>query len=311
MNRKPLIGGSCLVLAILLLFVHRAREAPAVSAGDGRSRPATRNHPPPGSSPPAIKARSPGEVARLRLLADIDAIVRSDRASDLGAYSILLNKLAEMDPAAAAAFACALDKGRWREEALQRVSQIWASKDAVSAEHWAATLADESERQAALTDVCVELAQSSAGPAVRLADIYGLGARSGSLMETLAQQWANQDFSAAAGWVKAQPAGEKREQMVMRLAFVQAQTQPADAARLVIAEIPDSPVQAEAVISVIYQWAKKDMAGARDWVGLFPECPLRDRAETELANMAAYPSQEQHNPNENNQDDNESHRSIE
>ncbi|MES2439959.1 MAG: hypothetical protein V4584_12860 [Verrucomicrobiota bacterium] len=219
--------------------------------------------------------------------------MRSHEPFDPGTFCSLLTELVEIDPGSAATFASSLDSGSWRKEALQRVSQIWTSKDAASAECWAASLADESERRAALTNVCVELAQSRAEAAVRLAESYGLEAHSGTLMETLAQQWANQDFSAAAAWVIAKPASEMREQMVMRLAYVQAATRPEEAARFVVQEIPDSPVQGEAVISVIYQWARRDLAGASKWVGLFPEGPLRERAESELANLAANQSQEQ------------------
>lgn len=140
--------------------------------------------------------------------------------------------------------------------------------------------------------VCLQVAQENANYSVKAAEKYDLGSNSGRVMENLANRWAVQDFPAAAIWIKAQPAGENRDQMVMRLALVQAATHPSEAGRLIVEEIPEGPVQTEAVISVIYQWAGKDLPGACGWVGLFPESPLRDRAESELANIAATPSGE-------------------
>jgi hypothetical protein len=53
-----------------------------------------------------------------------------------------------------------------------------------------------------------------------------------------------------------QPAGEIRDELLRRVAFVQAASAPAAAAKLVVEEIPSGPVQTEAILSVINRWAR-------------------------------------------------------
>ncbi|MES2439003.1 MAG: hypothetical protein V4584_08045 [Verrucomicrobiota bacterium] len=293
MNKKTLILGSGLVLAAGLFLPSGLKEVPPAGSSNSRTLSTKMDHPAAGRSGSSRQAPAASEDARPGLLEKLEAVAKSGGPFDREGFASLLARLVEIDPATAADFATALPAGPVREEALRRVSQAWASEDPAEAENWAAELPDESERQSALTDVCMRIARSDAAQALGIAENHGIGAAPGSVTENLVQQWAVQDFPAAAAWIKARPAGEKREQMVMRLALVQSATRPGEAARLVVEEIPEGAVQTEAVITVIYQWASRDMAGAREWVNLFPESPLRDRAESELTNMAAYQSPEQ------------------
>ncbi len=220
------------------------------------------------------------------LLDDLRAVARSGDEFDREKFASLLGKLLAADPAAAAAFAESIPAGPIREEALRRVSGGWAAENPAGAETWVAGLTDEGERMLALSEICTSVAHSDGSGAIAIVGRNGLAGD--MVADSIVHRWAEQDFLAAATWVKGQPAGGRREEMVMRLAIVQSATDPAEAARLVVAEIPDGQVQTEAVISVIYQWACRDMAGAREWVRLFPESELRTRAEIELSNITAY-----------------------
>ena len=139
-----------------------------------------------------------------------------------------------------------------------------------------------------MTDVCFQLARTNAAQAVAKAEHYELEAASETVLVNLVQQWAEQDLQSAANWIEARPAGEEREQMLWRLAIAQSAPAPGDAARLVIEQIPAGPVQMEATISVLHQWAVRDLTGAKAWVALFPIGALRERAENELSGVAAY-----------------------
>ena len=194
----------------------------------------------------------------------------------------------QRDPAGAGRFAKSQRAGPWRDTALRRVAQGWAKQDAASAERWASRLPDESERTSTLADVCLQVAQSDAQQAVEIAERQGLGLASGAVLENVVQRWAEQDLSGAAAWISEQPAGEGRDQMVGRLAYVQSQTEPAAAANLVVEQIPTGPIQDEAAMSVLHQWAVRDMASAASWVSRFPSGALRDRAQAELQGLAEY-----------------------
>lgn len=288
MNEKLLVCGSGLVLGVGVLLSLGLKDSPSTEFTNSKTASLRKGGLVAGQSAPSLRGHAPANDPRLALLERLHAAVSSNGAFDREKFSSLLAKLVAIDPSSAVEFATSITDGPMREEALRRVSQAWASKDPASAEKWATGLADESERQSALADICMQVARSNAGEAVGIAEKHNLGAGSESVTENLVHQWATQDYPAAATWIKARPPGEQRDQMMMRLALVRSATQPADAARLVVEEIPDGPVQTEAVISVIYQWAGRDMAGARAWARLFPEGALRDRAESELTHMAAF-----------------------
>src|SRR5262249_26051404 len=86
------------------------------------------------------------------------------------------------------------------------------------------------------------------------------------VMEDLAQQWANTDPLAAATWIKLNTSGDEQSLLLQRVGFVLSQTSPVDAAEFVQTEIPDGPVQAEAIMTVVNQWGNKDLAAAAAWV---------------------------------------------
>jgi hypothetical protein len=63
-----------------------------------------------------------------------------------------------MDPLAAARLAETNNLGDTHDLILHRVAQLWAATDAAAALNWAATLSKAVERDAILTDVCLEVA---------------------------------------------------------------------------------------------------------------------------------------------------------
>ena len=212
-------------------------------------------------------------------------------STDPGSQELIFSLLAQWvqhDPAGAGRFAKSLPAGRWRQTTIRRVAQDWAAQDWASAEKWAGHLADENERASTLTDVCFQVAPTNAPQAIAMAEEHGLGSVPGAVLENLVQQWAGQDLPAASSWVLNQPAGPQRDQMLQRLAYVESQTEPAAAADLVVEQIPSGPIQNEAAMTVLHQWATRDLVAATAWVNAFPPGALRDRAETELRGLAAY-----------------------
>ena len=52
-----------------------------------------------------------------------------------------------------------------------------------------------------------------------------------------------------------------------------------------VVQMEPGPMQNEAMLSVLHQWAKSDLAAASDWAGNLPTGVLRDRAMNELAGL--------------------------
>jgi hypothetical protein len=149
-------------------------------------------------------------------------------------------------------------------------------------------LPEGDERNQALAAVCQGLADTDPADAVELAQNLQLDKQPGALLENLVQQWAKTDLSSALDWVNSQAAGEERDGLMLRVAYVTAQSDPAHAAQFVAGQMPPGPAQDEAAIMVLHQWAVLDSTGASAWAQQFPESPLRNRALNELSGVAQY-----------------------
>lgn len=247
---------------------------------------------------PAVPERkttfSSSEKARDLSARIIDALNATDPPDHRLIFGDLLRDLVRADPGSAARLAASLAAGPLREEMMRRLAQYWTEQDTTGAKQWAEQLADADERGAALTDVCFQMAQADPLEAVLLADQYGLEKLPGAPLENLMMQWAVKDLPSAMAWVKERPDGGQKNDMLARVAMVMARTSPAEAAQMAATQLPEGDAQTESVISIIHQWATRDLPAARDWTELFPEGPLRERAMGELKGIEQYQSSAGH-----------------
>jgi hypothetical protein len=240
------------------------------------------------AAPLASPAIPTSDERALQVVREIDRALNSTNDADRDLiFTNLLPALVALNPSLAARLIENAEPGPLREELLRRVSHEWAAVDPAVAIEWAANLQDTGERKSALTDASYQIAQSDPAGAIGLAQFFDLGG-SDATLENLAQLWAAKDLPAALDWVRGLPAGDQRDQALARVAFIQSQTDPADAARLVVEEIPPGDAQNEAVISVLHQWALQDWDGAAVWVASFLEGSLRESSMSELAAVASY-----------------------
>jgi hypothetical protein len=201
-------------------------------------------------------------------------------------FAHLLATLVRVDPLAAARFAETNDVEGTHDLVLHRVAQLWAARDTAAALDWAATLGNARERDEILTDVFLQLAESDPAEAVRARSRYVTDEKPNAGLEALTQRWAEKDFPAARDWALSRTAGAQRDQLIARLAYIQSQTAPFEAATLAVENVPVGKVQTEAVMAVLHQWALRDLAAAEKWAEGFPEGDLRTRAVNELNGIA-------------------------
>ena len=174
--------------------------------------------------------------------------------------------------------------GEKRALLLRRLARAWGASDFAGAVGWISNLAEFSEQKAAFDEACLAAAEHNPAEAIRAWESFDFK-EDDHVLENLVQNWARLDLTAAQEWVRARPPSLQRDQAVARVAYVLAQTKPVDAAALVIHELPEGPARTEAVISILHQWAKNDLASATAWVTQFPSGPLADRAKQELAGL--------------------------
>ncbi|MDB6055266.1 MAG: hypothetical protein JWN25_2789 [Verrucomicrobiales bacterium] len=191
----------------------------------------------------------------------------------------LFVELVFMEPGAAARFSESLPEGEDRKDALRRVAESWGARDVVQALQWAENLKESAEQQAATTQICFQWSNMDPAGAVRLARERTVDP---GASEGLIQNWADKDFPKATEWIAALPPGDERDRLNARAAFIKSQTDPATAAKLVAERIPTGDAQTEAAISVLHQWALKDITGAATWASQFGNGQIAVRAQSEI-----------------------------
>jgi hypothetical protein len=236
-----------------------------------------------------VQAQTDPAAVAAALLTQIQTALASTNLDDREiVFTNLLAALVQTDPLAAARFAETNNLGDTHNLILHRVAQLWAATDAAAALNWAATLSDAGERDAILTDVCLEVAATDPAEAVKTRSQFLTDTNPNSGLEALAQRWAEKDFPAALEWALTRAAGEQRDQLIARLAFIQSQTSPIEAGTLAVQNIPPGEAQTEAVMAVLHQWGLRDLPAAQQWVAQFPDGDLRTRAINELEGIAKY-----------------------
>lgn len=246
---------------------------------------------PPGTPKQARSARRTTARTSHELEEEIAAILRADKdeGAQRRAIDVLLPELMRRDIRAAADFAAALESWASAGETINKVLDHWADSDPEAAAAWAAMLHGGRESlQQPLSLIVLKLARTDARLAVKLTEKYGfedLPEFAGNLV----QIWAQTDAAAAALWTDARPDQELRDHLWARIAMAKSESSPHEAANLAVDKISSLPVQEEAVISVLHQWVLRDPGAAAAWVDLFPEGPLRTRAEGELAGARQSP----------------------
>lgn len=190
-----------------------------------------------------------------------------------------------------------LDPGKLRDRLLLQRIQEWAMQAPDAARLWAEQRPDPGERDRLLRAIDDQLNgrdsldRNLAGIVEHLDGAVALLAVDKSKraeVENLTERWAGENLDAARDWVLSQPPGEIRDTLVHRIATVQAGDDPIGAARLAAAEIPPGPQLDEAVLTVVNQWSLQNPAAAAEWVNVFAEGPLKERAQQELRGLASY-----------------------
>ena len=295
MNTRYLLAG-VFAVAGLLTLVCALQTLPTIPPDPASvhravaAAPSTAAEPPPSDSAaePATPAPAPTreEISRDLLRRLRMEIARGGDPDGNEVFMQLLAELVENDPEAAARFACSFLPGPLRNTTMHAVAQAWAGQEPREAADWASQLPDPGERTLMLSVICYQIAEADPALAIESAARLDLREQGYGTVANLTQQWAARDFAAASAWALRQPDGTQKDQLLQWIILVRAQTDPFSAGALAAEQIPPGTVQDEAVLTVVNQWARSDVAGAAAWVAGFPPGPLQQRAETQLAVLA-------------------------
>jgi hypothetical protein len=244
---------------------------------------------------------STGGFATAHSAANVEAARRVTTGPEQAFSNIVRRQAINADPLdaeirryrdAAAQISVTPGEAQSRTEMIQKIAKGWPAQDSTGALEWAARLPDSVERKTALIAVCFRMAEMNPLDGIEAAERYGLSQDNG-VIENLLQTWAASDAPAALGWANAQSTGEQRDQYLARIAAVESQTKPVDAALLVSRQISPGQLQTEAALSVLQNWAQLDLPNATAWAAVFPEGVPRERASRILAAIKDYGPLEQ------------------
>jgi hypothetical protein len=287
---RLVLGCAVIASAVATVSVYVNKSAVLSSSGHAsRSQSAREKR----SWNPERSPQSPQRTAQRALQDDILGLLSSGNPFDQNkVYHELVPTLVKIDPCAAAAFARSAEVSPWRENMMMVVAQNWANLDPDEAQDWASHLSNPAdnphERDNMVSYVAFAVASTDVKRAVQVLEEVPInGTRREILIENLAQQWAESDLQPLAKWIATLPPGEERDGYFARIANAQARTDPSSASTIVSRNISPGPIQEEAALNVLRQWAWNDRSAAADWVNQFPEGEMRDRAARELAEAIA------------------------
>jgi len=283
-------------LLILLLIQWRSRENNRLHAGkpatalDSASAPVSIER----ERRPLLTKRNrelPGE--RQQLEQQILDLLAADRPEDINkVYNELVPALVKLDPKAAAAFAQSAEAAKWREDLMMVIAQSWATLNPDDAQAWASNLQNPpdkpTERDTVVSYVGFSIANTDLARTVQLLQETSINwDRQEIMVENLAQQWAERDLQPLVKWLDTLPTGRERDSLFARIVNAQARINPIEAGKIVSEKIAPGPIQEDAALTVVRQWAWNDRDAATDWVNQFPAGSLHDRAARELARVLA------------------------
>ncbi|HTL67013.1 MAG TPA: hypothetical protein VL200_05080 [Lacunisphaera sp.] len=263
-------------LGIALVVLRPSANGPVSDEGRGVRTTAARSQPGSPSLPASVFAPPPPSAPDLA--AEIAGLLATGNANDQAhVFDQLWPELVSTDARAAAKLAGQWPPGPLRMELIRRLARLWSASDIGAAVAWLADLDGRPEQREAVRAMAAELGRTDSAGAIELSQYFGVGYEDGSL-EHLVQLWTEESPRDAVAWITSRPAGPERDLLLARIAWVRAQSDPAEAVALVTAYMPPGTARDEALAAVARQWAVRDQGAALAWAGRLPSGPLRARS---------------------------------
>jgi hypothetical protein len=199
----------------------------------------------------------------------------------------LVRKWAQEDVEGAAEWARSMEPGEERATALDQVAIAWVGQDGDAALAWARGLPVDGAHERAVRQVAYEVAREHPVESLALAVEMPPGRERDALIGHAALQWAALDPEAAAEWAQRVAEPALRERLLANIATAWADLDPVAAADMAVEALPPGRQQDDAVVGVVQRWAQYDPTVAVEWVGRFPESPIKEAAWGSLVSVWA------------------------
>jgi hypothetical protein len=220
----------------------------------------------------AVRVPKPLAESNARLLS---ALRSTDPVEHTLALETLIPELIRRDNHGAMDLLVELKSWERREQALLVASREFGYDPPVAIT-WLLRLGNQDEKAICRAAACRRMLETIPEAALSLAG------PDDTLLEELTAAYVARSPEDGLRWIAEKAAPEKRDRLLASGIQALAARSPEEAASLAASGIEDPVLLEEAVISALHQWVLTDRQAAAAWVELFPEGPLRERAEGEL-----------------------------
>lgn len=232
--------------------------------------------------------RAAESVPEPDLPSTLDSLTLDARPGAFELRQLLIRRWAEIDAAAAAAWALRLPEGPDRRGALEHVAIAWAQADLPAVQAWVQALPPGDSKRAATLALAYEIATSDAPAGLELAAGLDPARDRDDLLVHVLSQWTGTDPAAAAAWAEQAPDPKLRERLVATVAIAAADQDAPGAAALAAGVLGAGEELSRATVCIVQRWAQKSPETAAAWIAQFPDIPSRDAAvENLLASWTA------------------------
>jgi hypothetical protein len=224
-------------------------------------------------------------ITDAELPAAVAALAQSDSPAASELRDQLVRRWAELDPAAAIAWAVALPPGTARTDALEQAVLAGAETDLPGTVETVNTITDETIRESTSLTLAYEAARTDPITALQLAAPLPASRERDNLLVHALRQWTDNDATAAATWIASIPDPTLQQRLLAAYVVVFSQQDAVAAAVLASSSLEAGANQNRAVVGIVQQWAQTNPALAASWVEQFPAGTLRDTATQNLLSI--------------------------
>ena len=226
-------------------------------------------------------------IAETELSTSLETVAEFEGPTAAEFRQMLVRRLAEVAPEAAAAWMARLPQNAENRGALVQVATAWAETDLPGALHWTDSLPAGEDKNAVVTAIAYEAARTEPTAALNIASALPATEERERLLGYAVSQWASTEPALATAWAKQVPDANLRQRLLGEVAIGSAKADAAGAATLVSTALIPGETQERAAVAIVQRWAQTSPADAAAWVLRFPDVPARQQAVENLVSLWA------------------------
>lgn len=201
----------------------------------------------------------------------------------------LMERWAEMDPKAAAAYALGLREGMapwFIGRVFGGIATVWSRQDPAAAKAWIVSLPAGKDRDFAINGLAAGMAQSEPTATLEWVKALPEEMRPEYVHEQIFLKWGESDPLSASQQALALPLGEDRWESLSAVAYSWAKKDP-QAAFSMLQQVPESGARNEQIAETLVTWAGKDPSAAMDAANQMPLGGIRTHVYDAILTSAA------------------------